>query len=171
LLPVMLITIPSSIVAGRVMNKTGKYRALLITAWIVSILGNVLCVLWTAKGPRSSTPLWAATQLILGVGTGIHLIAGTIALQSHVAAEDVGEAAAFNSFLRCTGMSFGVSIGGTMFENRLAYWLGQAGLDKEIAANIEAYLETLNSLPTSQPAYVDALRNAIALVGGCDMHA
>jgi len=160
----MLVTIPSSIIAGRIIGETGKYRTVLVTAWSVITLGSVLCILWTAKGPRASTPLWAATQLIFGAGQGIHLIAGTIALQSHVAAEDVAEAAAFNSFLRGTGMSFGVSIGGTIFQNRLAYWLGEGGLDEEIATNIEAYLETLNSLPDSQAAYIDTVRNAIALV-------
>jgi hypothetical protein len=56
----------------------------------------------------------------------------------------------------------GVSLCGTVIQNRLSHWLAVGHLPKAIASDLEAYIVTLNHLPASQNVFASALRLAIA---------
>lgn len=105
----MLSTIPSSIITGQVLRRGVDFRRLILPSWTLLLVGNGLSVIWFVNTP---TAAWAVTQLVCGFAQvsfanirasldltdpgskGSILIAGVIAIQSHVEAEDVGHAAA-----------------------------------------------------------------------------
>lgn len=150
---------PSSIFSGLLISRTGRYKVMLLVAWALVTLGSGLVLLWQTGTPAS---VWAISEIILGIGHGAAMVAHPIALQSHVTAEHSGDAIAMAGFLRALGLAAGVGIGGTIFQNRLKHWLVQADLPASIALDIEAYLPTLNTLPSSQHAFAAAVRRAIA---------
>lgn len=156
----MVATVPCSIATGFYLSHYGHYKAVLIAAWGVVTIGNVLLVsLWKVDTPVA---VWAVTQLVLGCGHGAILITGNIALQSHVSAKHMGDVAAMLTFLRGLGMACGVGIGGTLFQNFLSHWLTKAGLSTTVAQDLEAYIPLLNTLPATEAVYVSAIRTALA---------
>jgi len=64
------------------------------------------------------------------------------------------------SFLRGLGLAVGVSLAGTILQNRLHYWLIVEQLPPHIAEDIIGYIMILNTLPESE--YTAAVRLAIA---------
>lgn len=66
------------------------------------------------------------------------------------------------SFTRGLGLAVGVSIAGTILQNRMKFWLKSADLPVAIAEDITGYIVTLNSLPQSEQDFAGAVRLAIA---------
>lgn len=69
------------------------------------------------------------------------------------------------SFQRSLGLAIGVSIIGTIFQNRLTHWLAHSTpspLPSAIATNLLGYIRILNALPPSEAAFAAAVRVAIA---------
>jgi len=157
ILPVMCSVMPASMVTGVLIARFEHYKLPLLAGWATIVLGNGLVVLWDL---RTSTAVWAFTQVLAGLAQGIVLISTFVALQSQVPVDQMSHAAAMYTFLRELGLSCGVGIGGTIFQNSLRHWLTEAHLPVDIALNIEAYVGQLNAMPPSH--YVTSVRVAIA---------
>ena len=72
---------------------------------------------------------------------------------------DSGRAAAMYAFMRTLGMTLGVAIGGTIFQNLMKQKLRELGLAEAIAENAEAFVEeTLRHLPADDPVLINALK-------------
>jgi hypothetical protein len=54
--------------------------------------------------------------------------------------------------MRTLGMTIGVAVGGTVFQNLMAHKLGDLSLPVEIAKNAEAYVAILKTLAATDPA-------------------
>lgn len=65
LLPVMLSTMPSSIITGQLLKRGIDFRLLALPGWALVVIGDGLGIIWFVNTP---TAVWALVQLICGVG-------------------------------------------------------------------------------------------------------
>ncbi len=68
LLATTLICAPVSLIAGGVVKRSGKYRAINYVGWVLMLIGFGLFTLFKAD---SSTGIWAGFQIITAAGIGI----------------------------------------------------------------------------------------------------
>lgn len=110
LLPLMLGMIVSSIMSGRLVTKTGRYKGYMIAGGIILIVG-VLAL--TRIGP-DTTPLDLAWRLaITGIGLGPAHTLFNIVIQNASPAADLGSATGMSQFSRQIGSTVGVALFGT----------------------------------------------------------
>lgn len=173
LLPLMLVTAPSCVLASVLISRFGKFKPAITAAWILLVLGNGLPI---ALGVHSPAVAWTFILMTVGIGHGMFLTGGSMTLQSHAPAQFIDQAAAMSvsllfstigaadnhrhSLMRALGLAVGVSINGTIFQNRLSYWLKQSDLPHDIALDIFGYIRVLNN--NSHAPGTIAIRLAIA---------
>ncbi len=118
--PMMAGVTVSSIITGRLISRTGRYKR-----W--PIIGSVLMPLgmYLLSTMNEHTPLWKAGLYMFSLGTGIGLIMPVlmVALQNAADQKDLGAATSSNVFFRSMGSSFGVAIFGAIMTAQLAYWI------------------------------------------------
>ncbi|MGI5273379.1 MFS transporter [Nonomuraea sp. CA-218870] len=117
LLPMMAGTLTLSIVSGRIISKTGKYRFLPITGTGIATVGMFLL---STLGQTSSMLRLGLYLLVFGVGIGMVMQVLVIVVQNAVAFKDLGVATSGATFFRSIGGSFGVAVLGAVFTGRLA---------------------------------------------------
>jgi len=154
ILPAAGATVPSAIVCGGIITRTGYYRWAIWVGWILSTVGLAVTSTWDE---RTSTGVWAGTLVISGLGHGCLLNAQNFAAQAQCRPGDEGAAAAMYAFVRQLGAAMGVGIGGSIFQNVMALKLGWVGLDTSIAQEAEAYVFVLNALPDGDPFKIKAI--------------
>ncbi|KAI8710824.1 hypothetical protein NCS52_01525000 [Fusarium sp. LHS14.1] len=142
-LPVMLITVPSSIVAGIFVTQTKNYRLPIWIGWMLTAVGSGLTLLFDTNTPTSE---WAAILVVVGFGHGAVLNAQSFATQAMCKHGDKTLAAAMYTFTRQFGMALGVGIGGSAFQNAMSLKLRQMDLPTELAKDSEAYVTELHKL-------------------------
>jgi hypothetical protein len=98
-----------------------------------------------------ATPIaaWVVILIALGFGHGAVLNAQNFAAQAMCMSGREGQAAAMYAFLRQFGMTLGVVIGGTIFQNIMSIKLRSQGLSSDIALHSEAFLVELARLPAN----------------------
>ena len=94
-------------------------------------------------------------------------------IQAIVKTEDCGRAASMYAFMRTLGMTIGVAVGGTVFENFMAQKLAELLLPVEISRNAEAYVAMLEAMAATDPtrigilqAYVHGFKGVFAVLAG-----
>lgn len=168
--------VPASVITGIITSKLGRFRWALYTGWSFVTLGTGLLLLLNTD---IQTWRWVLIFLVLGLGHGQLLSALPNTVQTITDTKDVGYATAMYTTIRTVGSCLGVAIGGTIFQNLLSKYLGQAGLPTQIAQNAEGFLATLATLPPDSAylheilmAYARAFRGAflvmtvISVIGG-----
>lgn len=108
MLPLMLGMIISSIAAGQVTSKTGRYK-------IFPVIGTVLMVaamLLFHFRVQWDTPLWQTMiyMLVFGLGLGCCMQTLVLAVQNAVPPKDMGVATASSTFFRQMGATAGTAI-------------------------------------------------------------
>jgi len=127
-LPITLTTAPSAAIAGVVMTLTLRFRP---AVWIGWIMLTVACGLFTLLSPTTTTGERVGYMILMGVGTGILFPALQFSAQAGQRDEDVGFATSTFVFIRSLGQTFGVALGGVIFQNQ---W--DKNLAKDIANDI-----------------------------------
>lgn len=140
LLPVTCLLVPGSIVVSILTTRLGRFRWAIWTGFSITSLGTGLLLLLDMGTP---TPVWAAVLCVFGIGNGILLTSVNVAIQAISKAQDCGRAAAMYAFMRTLGMSVGVAVGGTTFQNVMAYNLRKLQLPDTIASNAEAFVSMM----------------------------
>lgn len=123
-----------SIFSGKRISITGKYKIFPITGTGVITLGLILMSTLNEDTSFLSLSLYA---IFLGGGLGLSMQTILIALQNDVEFKDMGIATSSNTFFRSLGGAFGTAIFGTIFSNRIAYYL-EENLSKLQQSNPEA---------------------------------
>lgn len=143
--PATVLLLPGSAIVSILITRFGKFRWAIWTGWAISTLGAGLYLFLDEK---TSTPIWAVCQCLFGLGMGMVLSSVNVSIQAAVEPEDAGQAAAMYAFFRSIGMTLGVAIGGTVFQNMMKRELVRLGVDKaaEIAKNAEGFIEQLRQL-------------------------
>lgn len=123
LVPMSLGMIPVSIVVGRIIAKTGRYKifpvigmALITTAMVM--LGRL----------TTTTSSWAisADLLLLGMGMGMVMQVITMAVQNAIPRHEMGAGTAATGFFRSLGGAIGSAAFGALLTSQLARHLAQA---------------------------------------------
>ena len=122
LLPLMVGLLVASIVSGRRITTTGRYKRFPIAGTAITAVG--LAALSTLG---SDTPYWRTSLFMLTLGVGIGLVMQVIvlAMQNSVDPKDMGVATSSATFFRSLGGTFGTALFGTVLANRLASELAQ----------------------------------------------
>lgn len=168
--PATFTLVPVGIILGRLITRTGRYCEFLWSGWAITTL---VCGLLILLDTKTNTATWATILIVLGIGHGLVLTSLTFATQAVAKDGDAAYAATMYAFTRTLGMTLGVSIGGTVFVNKMQQKLQASGLPIEIAKNSEGYLATLRSLPSSsvlkhgvREAYVEGYHGVFEVMTG-----
>ncbi|SCE81110.1 drug resistance transporter, EmrB/QacA subfamily [Micromonospora viridifaciens] len=116
LLPLMFGMLVVSLVVGRTITKTGRYRAFPIIGGVVMTAGMGLLTRLDLHTSKTESSLY---MIVLGVGMGFLMQTSMLIAQNSVEQKDLGAASGAATFFRSIGGSFGVSLFGAIFANRL----------------------------------------------------
>jgi EmrB/QacA subfamily drug resistance transporter len=116
LIPMMLGSTVTSLVAGRITVRTGRYKALPIAGGAVM---TVAMVLLSTIGVSTSRWTLIGFFVVLGVGMGFLMQVTTLIAQNSVDPRDMGVASSSRAFFQQIGGSIGVSIFGVLFTRAL----------------------------------------------------
>lgn len=144
LLPAVLVTVPGSIVSGRLVSRFNNYRLFVWVGWGFTTLSMVLLVIW--RFVDVTTAVWATTLAFFGLGQGMILNAQQFATQAMCHTGDEGHAASMYLFLRQFGAAVGVGVGGTTFQNVMSLKLSWEGLPTKIASEAEGFIVELRQM-------------------------
>jgi EmrB/QacA subfamily drug resistance transporter len=133
LTPMMLGVTVTSIVAGQVITKTGRYK-------IFPILGGALMIvamfLLTRLGVSTSRLTSGLYYVVLGLGMGALMQMVSLIAQNSVELKDMGVASSGRMFFQQIGGSLGVAAFGAIFASRLTGSLrAEAGSGVHISAS------------------------------------
>lgn len=152
--PVTCLLLPGSILVSYLTSRLGRFRWAIWTGWVITVVG---CGLLVLLDQDTSIPLWAGILSLFGVGNGMVLTSVNVGIQAISRLEDCGRAASMYAFMRTLGMTIGVAVGGTVFQNVMAAELTARGLPAAIAHDAEAFVARLVALRPADPVRVGAL--------------
>ena len=120
LIPLMLGIVSMSIFSGKRITTTGKYKIFPIAGAGIMTFGLILM---STLNETTSFGVLSIYAILVGAGLGLSMQTIVIALQNSVDFQDMGIATSSNTFFRSLGGAFGTAIFGTIFSNRIAYYL------------------------------------------------
>ncbi|KIW12726.1 hypothetical protein PV08_10004 [Exophiala spinifera] len=115
LIPIIVIAVPTAIVAVLLLTKFGRYKPLHLFGFAVSTLGLGLM---TPLDKHSSTAEWVIISVVAGGGSGFVLNTLLPAAQAGLPESDQAATTAAWSFIRSFGSIWGVAIPAVIFNNR-----------------------------------------------------
>lgn len=115
-LPLMGGLMTMSVTSGRVISRTGRYKAWPVTGLALGAVGMYLL----STMDRSTTRVESsAYMVVVGLGIGMTMQVLVLAVQNAVAHRDLGVATSAVTFFRSMGGSFGVAVFGAVLSARL----------------------------------------------------
>jgi MFS family permease len=140
LIPLMLSLVTSSIVSSNIVQRTGRYKPIIIVGMTV-----IVASLWwlTTLSTETSTWMVRLRMIALGLGLGPALPMLNLAMQNAVPREDIGAATASRQFFQQIGQVIGSAVFGAVLTTSLTTALTanlapiQAQLPPAIAAQID----------------------------------
>ena len=115
-IPLTASMILTSIVVGRLITRTGRYKAFILAGPIVMAIGYLLL---TRLGYDSTENQVRLYLVVVGLGLGALLQTYTLIVQNAVTREDLGVATATAQFSRSAGATIGIAVFGTILTSRL----------------------------------------------------
>ena len=122
MLPMMAGIMASSILSGRLVSKTGTYKAYMISGVVVTALGIWLLSQMNAETSRLDL---AWRMLVLGIGLGPGQSLFSLAVQNAMPISRLGVVTSSSQFFRQIGSTIGVAVFGTVLTNHLNAGLGK----------------------------------------------
>jgi EmrB/QacA subfamily drug resistance transporter len=119
-LPMMLGTVPASMLTGRRIARTGRYKAFPILGMALMAVGFAVL---TRLGVDAEPWQVIAPMFVVGVGMGTFSVVATLAGQNAVDHRDLGIATSVIHFFRSLGGTFGAAMFNAVFANRLVHHL------------------------------------------------
>jgi EmrB/QacA subfamily drug resistance transporter len=169
LIPLMLGIVSMSIFSGKRITTTGKYKIFPIAGAGIMTFGLILM---STLNETTSFGVLSIYAILVGAGLGLSMQTIVIALQNSVDFQDMGIATSSNTFFRSLGGAFGTAIFGTIFSNRIAYYLQDniatlqstdpqslAGFDP---ANLEQITTNTSIITTLPPTIRDTVLHSFA---------
>ncbi|GAB7037424.1 MDR family MFS transporter [Catenuloplanes niger JCM 9533] len=115
-IPMMAGVLISSIVAGRMITKSGNVKPYILTGTVVLVLGFLAL---STIDHETSLYLVGGAMLLVGVGVGLSMQNLILAVQNDVPLKDIGAASATVTFFRSLGGTIGVSVLGAVLARRV----------------------------------------------------
>jgi len=164
LIPLMGSTVIGTMIVGRLIDRSRKYRRYPIVGTIIVLVALGLLVGLDVASSPAQVVLAAA---VLGFGLGLVMQVLILAIQNAVELRDIGVATSMSMFSRQFGAAVGLALLGSVFNSRLTHWIGllvpeSANVDP---ATIRGRPETLAGLtPAVREAVVDAFARSLHTV-------
>jgi EmrB/QacA subfamily drug resistance transporter len=112
LLPLMIPMVLVSLITGRVMSRTGRYKIFPVLGGACLTVGMALLATMGTGTSRTTTSLY---MVLAGTGIGFLLQMTTTIAQNSAETRDIGTASAAMNLFRTIGGSIGVAIFGSLF--------------------------------------------------------
>ncbi len=137
-LPFSLFLVPSGIVAGALMEKTGKYKPQHFVGFGLLSIGIGL---FTTLGRSTPKVAWAWFQIISAFGLGVIMTAVLPAIQVAHDEKDIARITAVYTFLRSFGGIWGVTIPSVVFNGQIDNFRSRISNDevRQQLSNGQAY--------------------------------
>jgi EmrB/QacA subfamily drug resistance transporter len=129
LAPMMLGTTASTIVSGRLISRTGRYKRFPIAG--LGLMAAALILLAAVAGDASRTATGAAL-VVFGIGFGMVTQVLVVAVQNSVDRRELGVATAATGFFRALGGAVGAAVLGAIFAARAG-----SGLEPDIVDAVQ----------------------------------
>lgn len=123
MLPLVIGMLGASVIAGRLISKTGHYRKFPIIGTLLLTLGLWLFSHLTLTTSHVVLSMW---MLVVGAGLGLFIQVATLAVQNATAKKDLGSATSTVTFFRSIGSSLGGAVFGTILVSRLTHHIQEA---------------------------------------------
>jgi EmrB/QacA subfamily drug resistance transporter len=119
-LPLLLTSAVTTVVSGRIMARTGRYKVFPVIGLALMGLGLLLLSTLDASSPRLTAAVFMA---VFGAGFGMVTQILMVAIQNAVDPREIGTATASANLFRALGGSVGVTVYGAVFTGGLRHWL------------------------------------------------
>ncbi|MFD2767492.1 MFS transporter [Micromonospora eburnea] len=150
-LPMALGIVLASTVAGRLISRTGRWKAILAGGGVLAAAGTIML----AMVGEDTGLLWFEIAItLLGLGVGCLLQNLVLVAQSSVDMRQLGVATSALSFFRSLGGSIGVTVLGAVFAHRVQSIIGDRAPSGNSVGSGGDALPDLSTLP-------DAARQAV----------
>jgi EmrB/QacA subfamily drug resistance transporter len=116
LIPLMLSAIALSILVGRLITRTGRYKGFVLTGLLVMGMGYYLL---TRLGYGSTQSDLTVAMVVVGLGLGAVMQTYTLIVQNTTSRKDLGVATSITQLTRLMGATFGTAIFGTVMASRI----------------------------------------------------
>ncbi len=116
ILPMMAGAMTTSIIIGRLITKTGKYRLYPIIGGAVMTVAMLLLTRLDVDTSKVESTVY---MVVLGLGMGFLMQTTLLISQNSVELKDLGVASSTATFARSIGGSFGVALFGAVFTSRM----------------------------------------------------
>jgi MFS family permease len=115
-MPLILGLVVSSLIVGRIITRTGRYKKWMVMGAVVLVAGMTLLGSLTA-----TTPFWEISvyMVLVGLGLGATMQNLVLAVQNTVRQSELGTASATVAFFRSLGGAIGVSALGALLSHRV----------------------------------------------------
>ena len=143
LLPMVAGIMLTSIGAGQIISRTGRYKLFLQIGFVVATIGMILM---TTLSPEVGYGYEAFIMVLLGLGMGVGMPVLNLAIQNEFEQKDLGVATSSNQLFRSLGSTIGTAVFGAM-------------LTAGIMTNINSIKETEYVSSLSQSAEVSKIGN------------
>lgn len=164
LLPFMVGILLTSVVSGRLITRTGRYKVYPIAGTATATLGLLLL------SRLSVDPTYAQLALgmfVLGAGLGGVMQVLVVAMQNSVDVAELGSATSASTLIRSMGSSFGAAGFGAVWGASLAYSLNgvlPAGVSLPDLTDVTASLASIDALPQAiHDSAIGALAHATSI--------
>ncbi len=107
----------SSIISGRIITATGRWKRFLVSGSAVVVIGLSLLATIDEATPL---PLVGGFMAVLGLGLGMTMQNLVLSVQNNVAQSDLGAASSIVAFFRSMGGSIGVAALGAVLSHQVA---------------------------------------------------
>lgn len=168
--PLMLGIVTSSVVGGRLVTRTGRYKRLPVAGLAAATLA-FLGLGWGAMAGYG-VALIEPLLIVLGLGLGLVMPTMTVALQNAADPRDMGVATATSAFFRSLGSVVGVALSGGI----LAMWLksllaastltGQLDAPTLLSSGVQQIAQMPAALGLAVTGFYRTAIGATFLVGG-----
>ena len=144
----------SSIVSGKLMSKTGKYRIFFNLGTGILLAGYLYLLLVL----DASIPIWVVSigMVMIGLGLGQLLQTTTVASQNSVHGRDIGVATSSITFFRQMGGTFGVAVFMSILFSQVTSKIVGAFDNETVKAGLAEALS--DRAVTSDPANAEIIR-------------
>ncbi|MFF7698600.1 DHA2 family efflux MFS transporter permease subunit [Streptomyces lydicus] len=134
MLPMVVGMLLASTGSGQIVSRTGHYKVFPIAGTAVVTVGLLLL---HRLDPTSGVAEMSAYFFVFGFGLGLVMQVLVLIVQNAVPYQDLGVATSGATFFRSIGASFGVSIFGTIFTNKLGPRIADALAGRQLPPGID----------------------------------
>lgn len=163
LMPLMITMILTSVVAGQIISRTGRYKLSGVLGMGLMAVGLYLL---SGMGPDTDYATVVRNMIIVGLGMGPTMPVFTLAAQNAVRVDQLGVVTSLTQFARSMGSTIGVALFGSLLTNQFAPAF-RGALPEQVAAIIppQVLAQFQNPQILLNPQIADMLRQQATALG------